>query len=123
MITKEIIDKAIQAHGRWKTRLREFVEGKTTDFDIIKAGTDNNCEFGKWIYSADLNETDKKSEFYLKVKSLHADFHKSIREVAELFISGKKTEALTMITDFNGAYNKISTRLILTLAEWEKTLN
>ena len=122
MVTKEIIDKAIQAHGRWKTRLGEFIDGKTPDFDIDKAGTDNNCDFGKWIYGDSIDENDRKSDFYIQVKALHTDFHKAVKEVADLVVLGKKEEAKKMITDFNGSYTKISTKLVLLLAQWEETL-
>jgi hypothetical protein len=122
MITKETIDKAILAHGKWKTRLNDFINGKAPDFDIAKAGTDNNCEFGKWIYGDTIDDNDKNSDYYNKVKILHTDFHKSVKEVAELVISGKKEDAKKMISDFSGSYSKISTKLILLLTEWDKAI-
>ena len=82
MITKKAIDSAIQAHGKWKMRLKDMIEGKSPDFDIVKAGTDNNCEFGKWLYGDAIDDNDRKSGYYDKVKTLHADFHKSVKEVA-----------------------------------------
>ena len=123
MITKEVIDKAILAHGKWKTRLNDFINGKTPDFDITKAGTDNNCDFGKWLYGDTVDDNDRKSVYYQKIKDLHADFHKTVKEVAELIVIGKKEDAKKMISDVNGSYSRISTQLVLQLVDWEKNLD
>jgi hypothetical protein len=37
-------------------------------------------------------------------------------------MSKRLDEAKAMIKDLNGTYNKISTKLILLLVEWEKTI-
>jgi hypothetical protein len=78
MITKGAINNAIRAHGKWKTRLNDLINGNALDFDISKAGTDNNCEFGKWLYGDTIDENEKKSNFYIKVKELHTEFHKTV---------------------------------------------
>ncbi len=122
MITKEAIDKAILAHGNWKKRLKESVENSAVSFDISRASTDNNCEFGKWLYGDTITDAEKTTGYYTRVKDLHAEFHRTIKDVADLIMAGKKDEAKNMITDFNGVYSRISTKLVLLLAEWEKSL-
>ncbi len=118
---KDEINKAILAHGTWKRRLLEYINGMTVDFDIDKAGTDNNCDFGKWLYGDTITEKDKQSEYYSKVKELHTEFHRIVKQVAVLVLAGKDDEAKKMI-NFNGDYTSISTRLILTLTEWDKSI-
>jgi hypothetical protein len=122
MITKESIDSAIRAHGNWKTRLKQSIENSNFDFDIYKASTDDNCEFGKWLYGDTITDEEKKSDYYNRVKILHADFHKSIKDIVKLIITGKKEDASRMYSDLNGKFNKISTALVLLLVEWENTL-
>ena len=46
----EQIDKAIGAHGTWKVKLRQNIDG-TLALVPAEVGVDNRCEFGKWLYS------------------------------------------------------------------------
>jgi hypothetical protein len=118
---KEEIDLAITAHNRWKKRLRDAIAGQDIAFDIDKAGTDNNCDFGKWIYGDSLTVEIKQSEYYKKVKELHAEFHKLVKKVVELVQAGKKDEAEKMLS-IAGDYSKVSSKLILILAEWDRSV-
>ncbi len=122
MITREAINNAIAAHGKWKTRLRQAIEKGDIEFDIEKAGTDNNCDFGKWLYSESISPEEKKTDYYNRVKTLHAEFHRSIQAAANLLSTGKKAEALQTVNDLNGVFNKISVSLVLLLSEWRDSL-
>ena len=46
----EQIDKAIGAHGAWKVKLKQNIDG-TLSLIPAEVSVDNRCEFGKWLYS------------------------------------------------------------------------
>ena len=101
------IDKAIGAHGMWKTRLKMAIDTGAVDTPIETIRLDNQCALGKWLYGTTLNTQDKTTENYKSVQSLHADFHKSAARVAELALSGKKTDAEKMMS-LNGEFSVVS---------------
>ncbi len=113
------IDKAIGAHGMWKTRLKMAIDTGKVDTPVETIRLDNQCALGKWLYGATLGTQDKSSEIYKTVQSQHADFHKSAARVAELALSGKKADAEKMM-GLNGEFSVVSGKLIGTLMEWKK---
>ena len=113
------IDKAIGAHGMWKTRLKMAIDTGAVDTPVETIRLDNQCALGKWLYGTTLNTQDKTTENYKSVQSLHADFHKSAARVAELALSGKKTDAEKMMS-LNGEFSVVSGKLIGALMEWKK---
>lgn len=113
------IDKAIGAHGMWKTRLKMAIDTGLIDIPVDTIRVDNQCALGKWLYGTTLNAQDKSSANYQNVKILHVQFHKSAARVAELALSGKKTDAEKMMA-LNGEFSVISGNLISALMEWKK---
>ncbi len=122
MVNKDEINAAIIAHGSWKQRLRDLINGKDSDIDPEKAGTDNNCKFGKWLYGDTLSEEDKSNEFYKQVKNMHSEFHLKVKEIIDLVRSNRKEDAEGIIKDIASPYNMISCRLINKLAEWKRAI-
>jgi methyl-accepting chemotaxis protein len=118
MASIEELDKAIGAHGLWKSRLKSAIETGKIDTDIATIRTDNQCAFGKWLYGSTLSPEDKSSNHYITVKELHAEFHKVAARVAEMAISGRKTAAEMMIAS-GGDYTKISSKLTQAMVEWK----
>lgn len=111
------IDKAIAAHGSWKARLRSAIETGKSEFTVEKVRTDNQCDFGKWLYS--LPSSELGSEFGKKVKALHAQFHVQAAKVLDLALTSKKKEAeeaMTTTSDFG----KTSAELTLAMVAWKK---
>lgn len=117
MANIEELDKAIGAHGMWKTRLRGAIETGKLDATIETIKVDDQCAFGKWLYT--LSTVDKSSNHFKTVKEFHADFHKTAARVAELALSGKKAEAEKMIAQ-GGEYATISSKLTQAMMEWKK---
>ena len=113
------LDKAIGAHGMWKTRLKMAIDTGKVDTPIDTIRTDNQCAFGKWLYGTTLSPTDKSSPSYQSVKTLHAEFHKTAATVAELASSGKKAEAEKLMS-FTGAFTLVSGKLTAAMMEWKK---
>jgi len=119
MASIEELDKAIGAHGAWKTRLKTAIETGNIDVSIDVIKVDNQCAFGKWFYGPTLNPQDKTSTHYKTVKELHAEFHKVAAKVAELATSGKKADAEKMMA-MGGEYSKVSSKLTQAMIDWKK---
>jgi chemoreceptor zinc-binding protein len=115
------IDKAIAAHGMWKTRLKDAIEKRKIDTPAETIRVDNQCAFGKWLYSPALNSVDKASEHYKTVKDLHAEFHKTAAKVVELALDGKRIEAEKMIA-LDGDYAGVSSKLTSAMMGWKRSL-
>ncbi|MCA1957940.1 MAG: CZB domain-containing protein [Nitrospira sp.] len=121
MATRDEINKAIGAHGMWKTRLSQAIETGRTDMSVDAVRVDNQCAFGKWLYGSTLNEQDKNSVHYREVRALHAEFHKTAAKVLEYAMAGKKQEALQLMA-IEGDFAKISSKLTASMSAWSKGL-
>lgn len=109
------INKAVVAHGLWKLRLRMAVSSGKTEFAIETIRDDSECEFGKWLNGQTLTASDKISEEYKTVKDFHARFHGLAAQVAELAVTGKKSDAEKLLAaDFETA----SVRLTSAMTVW-----
>jgi hypothetical protein len=112
------INKAIAAHGMWKVRLRQAVHEGKSEFTVARVSVDNQCDFGKWLYS--LPPTDHQSPSWKKVHDAHAKFHKEAAHVLELALSGSKAEAESGLGN-EAPFTKISVELTGAMMEWKKT--
>lgn len=119
MADKAEIDKAIGAHGMWKTRLKQGIATGKFDTPVDTIRVDNQCAFGKWLYGSSLVPGDKTSNHYKNVKDLHAEFHRTAAKVAELALAGKKVQAEQMLS-MQGEYSAISAKLTTAMMNWKK---
>lgn len=119
MLNKEEIDKAIGAHGMWKTRLKQAIETGKSEVSVETIRQDNQCNFGKWLYGSTLSAADKSSAQYKTVRELHAEFHKCAARVTDLAVTGSKGEADRMLA-FGGEFTTVSSRLTAAMMEWKK---
>lgn len=115
MSKKEQITKAIGAHGMWKARLNMAIDKGSLDKKVEEIRQDNCCEFGQWLYSNDLSQTDKASKYYQDVKALHAQFHEIAANVAELATKGEREKAQNKL---DGEYKLISSDLTRKMMAW-----
>ena len=120
MKNKEAIDKAIAAHGMWKTRLKQAIDTREVDIPVEMIRTDCNCIFGKWLNDPTHTATDKASDHYKTVKQLHAEFHKVAAHVAELALAGNRREAEKMIS-LGGEYASVSSKLTAAMKAWKNS--
>ncbi|MEK9142033.1 MAG: CZB domain-containing protein [Nitrospirota bacterium] len=121
MVHKEEINKAIGAHGMWKTRLTHAIETGKMDATVDTVRMDNQCAFGKWLYGASLDAKDKRASHYEEVRSLHAKFHQVASQVVELALAGKKQQALQLMS-LEGGYTEVSSKLTAAMSAWVKSL-
>ena len=116
MSTKDAISKGIGAHGMWKQRLVTAINTGESEWTPAIVCQDNQCDFGKWLYSCSAQE--KSSPHFNKVKGLHANFHVSAAKVLELALSGKKSEAEDAIKSGND-YMDTSVALTKEMMSWK----
>lgn len=110
---KQQIEKAVAAHGAWKTRLENAIETGKIDIPVATIKLDNQCEFGKWLYGD--GSAAGHMDRYHKVKELHAQFHAAAGHVAELATSGKKDDAKQAL---GGNYHNASSALTQEMTAW-----
>lgn len=117
MARSEEINKAIAAHSLWKVRLRQALETGSSEFTIDKVKTDNQCDFGKWLYS--LPVAERQSADWKTVQQLHSKFHAEAGNILDLALKGKKKEfedAMMLGKDFA----KLSSGLTTAMMTWSK---
>lgn len=109
------IQLAIGAHGLWKQRLSSAIATGKSEFSPDDIRRDGLCDFGKWLHS--LPESDRASELWKKVHSLHERFHLESAGVLEAALAGRKEEAAAAMAQ-GSAYALVSMRLTAAMMEW-----
>ncbi|MFZ5628707.1 MAG: CZB domain-containing protein [Spirochaetota bacterium] len=112
----EQCDAAIAAHGEWKFKLLKAVDNRGEGLDAQKIALDNQCVFGRWLYS-NATEPLRDEAHWQKVRSLHAEFHKTAAEVVTCCQAGEVERAKALIAD-NSHYALISAELAGALRAW-----
>lgn len=110
----EQLGSAIAAHGQWKSRLRTAVLTGKTEFEIRAVELDNQCPFGKWLYSEGARAFRATGDFD-SVKGLHAQFHKEAAAILRLATTGRKAEAEAALTA-GSSFCRASSGLVLALS-------
>ncbi len=116
MNTQEAIVKGIGAHGMWKQRLIDAIKTGKSEWTPQLVCQDNQCEFGKWLYSC--SHQEKSSPHYSNVKKLHAEFHKKAAEVLTLALNNKKNDAEKEIAP-GSQYHTNSGKLTREMMAWK----
>ena len=111
----EII-KAIEAHWKWKMRLRSAIDSRKSDANPVEVAKDNICDFGQWLYGPTIPTTARASVDYASVCKLHADFHKCAANVLECVAKGQKAQADALMT---GKYAEVSVALTAAMMKWK----
>jgi hypothetical protein len=115
--TVEHINLAIAAHEAWKTRLLSAIQTGSSEWTPRTIKTDNQCDFGKWLYGCPLEE--RSSPHYSIVKKLHAQFHLEAGRILEIALVGHRDNA---IADMARRYAQISSSLVAELLKWRAEL-
>lgn len=113
------IEQAIANHAKWVTHLTKAITEAHLEIPLATIGSDDACAFGQWLYGQELSADDKITADYKTVKDLHAEFHKTARQVAELAESSNRYEAYTLLY---GEYMAISGKLSIAMTAWKERL-
>lgn len=112
---KEQIEAAIAAHAMWKLKLKAAIDGGQMP-DIATVAADNQCQFGKWLYSA--THTGPHAAHFAKVKQLHAEFHRATAGVLNELKAGKVKSADAAIAPGTPFFD-VSSKLTMALVAWK----
>ncbi len=119
MSLKDEIKNAVGTHGMWKKKLKSAIVSGKIDVQISTIRADDQCSFGKWLHGPTITEKQKNSNYYQKVRELHAVFHEKASKVAQLAISGNKAAATKML-EVNGEFSEASASLTTAMLAWLK---
>ncbi len=117
MSMKDEITKGIGAHGKWKQRILVAIQTGQSEWTPAKVRQDNQCDFGKWLYSRSSQE--QASPHFDKVKELHAHFHTVAGGVLEMALTGDKTKAESAVT-MDSEYRTVSGELTKEMMAWKR---
>ncbi len=109
MALKHEVDQAIADHAAWKSRFRDFINGKI-ELNADTVGKENHCQFGQW------NEKEGErrllpKEVHDEIFTLHAEFHRVAATVVIKKIKGD-TEGAQKDLAKNGAFGRASEALM-----------
>lgn len=104
---REEIDAALHAHAAWRTRFKDFLNGRTA-FDTELAGVTDQCDFGRWL--AKEGYRLMPSEIHGQIIEVHAEFHHVAGEIVRN-IREKRFDLVKQDLAPEGAFNQASARL------------
>lgn len=106
------VDAAINAHERWKTRLMDYLEGRSQvglDPDVIRR--DDHSTLGRWLHGVGA-EVLGHHPAYPMLLARHRYFHE---QAAEMVQWAQKGEWDRVVTILNGSYRFASSQIVLLL--------
>lgn len=118
-VSKESLDKAIVAHAQWKFKIRAALDTGKTEVNPIHAGKDNECEFGKWLYS--LPPSDQANPHFQEVRKLHAEFHRLAARCITMATTGQKLVVEKSLHP-GGDFSIATTGLTKAVMNWKSSL-
>ncbi|MDO8787934.1 MAG: CZB domain-containing protein [Sulfuritalea sp.] len=105
---------AIDAHIRWKARLRDYIQGfSKEDIKVDTMFRDDQCTLGQWLSGIGRERFGQMPAFSV-VRSRHADFRRCAGEVLAVARHGAKERALHMLEE--GAYRDASDQMVEAIA-------
>jgi len=100
-------DAAIEAHGKWKKRLLDYVDGGNEQLDPAIVGRDDQCALGCWIHGD--GRSLRGNAQYGDLKIEHAGFHRCAADVIRTHMTGDSAGAREQI---DGEFSNRSKRVI-----------
>lgn len=105
---------AIDAHMKWKERLRDHVTGAGAEpLDSGAVSRDDLCSLGTWVNGEGEKRFGGKPVFE-HLKQVHTRFHKTAGDIIALAAAGHKDEALALLDegDYARASDEITGALV-----------
>ncbi|MDO9221218.1 MAG: CZB domain-containing protein, partial [Thiobacillus sp.] len=104
MEIKSDIEDAIQVHGAWKTRFRDFLSGKA-GLDLSDISQPDTCKLGMWL--GDGGRRKLSPENHAKACELHTRFHQVAGDIVHS-IKQKDFMAARQSLAAGGAFDQAS---------------
>ena len=113
------IEAAINAHERWKARLMDYLEGRTTvGLDPAVVRRDDHCALGRWLHGVG-GELLSDQPAYALLLARHQYFHEQAALLVELAQQSDWDKAVQVL---NGGYRYGSSQVVLLLKELKRGL-
>ena len=113
------MDAAINAHERWKARIMDYLEGRSTEsMDPAVLRQDDRSALGRWLHSVGVATLGHQPAFALLMVR-HQYFHEQAANMVELAQSGEWDKAVQVL---NGGYRHGSSQVVLLLKELKRGL-
>ncbi len=113
--TERALRDAMDAHAKWKLRLKTAMATRHSDISPEHAACDDRCAFGQWLYGPEVDEEMRTSVPYLVVRKLHADFHKVAAVALEGALNGQRR---TRDAQALAAFDDCSAKLNSAMQKW-----
>jgi hypothetical protein len=113
------IDRAIAAHAKWKSHLRQAIDTGMSEWTVERVRPDVLCEFGSWLHNLPISE--RMTEHFRVVRDLHAKFHQEAADVLDLALSGSRDKA-TAAMAIGSPFATVSSKLTAAMTAWKKAL-
>jgi hypothetical protein len=111
------LTEAVEAHMKWKHRLQDYVEGKSSEqLDPLVVARDDQCKLGQWIHGPALHHFHDDKSFE-ELRKDHAQFHFAAANVVKDIQENKRAEAEKILS---GEYAAISHKVVAELTELNK---
>ena len=104
MKIKSDIEDAIQVHGAWKAKFRDFLSGKV-GLDLSDIGQTDACKLGMWLDDGGRRKLSPES--HAKACELHARFHQVAGDIVHN-IKQKDFMAARQALAAGGAFDQAS---------------
>ena len=101
---KSDIDDAIQVHGAWKTRFRDFLSGKAA-MDMDEISQADACKLGIWLHES--GQRMLSAEDHSTAHDLHEQFHQIAGEIVQ-HVKQKDFEAARQALVSGGKFDQAS---------------
>jgi hypothetical protein len=113
------VDSAIAAHENWKLRLKNHLEGKSTEvFDPAIVCMDDRCDLGKWLHGPGGQRLGKYPAFSVLI-ARHKYFHTQASTVVAHAQGGDKAAADKVL---EGPFRQASNQVVILLKELKRGL-
>lgn len=111
--------EAVQAHVRWKLRLQDYLDGKSSEkLDPMVICRDDQCDLGKWIHSSGMGYFHDLEPFH-QLRSDHAQFHYVAANVVQHVHANDRAAAEAAL---HGEYQQVSHKVVVALTELNKAV-
>ncbi|MDO8893258.1 MAG: CZB domain-containing protein [Sulfurimicrobium sp.] len=104
MTIKSDIEDAIQVHGAWKAKFRDFLSGKT-GFDMSEIGQPDTCKLGIWLGNGARRKLSPEN--HAQATELHTRFHQVAGDIVHHIKQKDFTAARQALTP-GGAFDQAS---------------
>ena len=109
---------AINAHVSWKLRLRQYVDGTSSEnLDPQQVGRHDNCPLGQWLHQ--YKDAHGDLPLFRQVQAQHADFHRCAAEIIETVDKGMHEVADKLL---GHDYAQLSRMIVKSLTQLDREL-